>query len=397
MKLYHGSKKIVSMPSCDQNNEHSDFGRGFYAAESEELAREWAASDENGGFLNIYELDTDGLCTADLSSHEYDIRSWLAVILSNRLICPPDRDSYEKISRIIKDHLPDLAAYDIIKGWRADNFNFSLIRAFTEDRITLEQLVSGLQKDMPGDEVLIRTPKAISRIEFIRAETVESIYYTRRLMKSSPALLYTGSSCIIGELTEYITRYLPEFSVDRFLQMFIISGYAARFENSDPCITEGMSGIELHHRVMEECGLSRADWPFPDIMEGDTPAFRTGCLLAGYQKDRGLPFSDIISHMPFSRLMALYEELEGMENKEIYAVFDRKIAERQPCACRLQDRRKRLGLSQKELAAISGVNIRTLQQYETGAKDINRAAADKVASLSKALFCRVTQILEPFT
>ena len=52
MKLYHGSKKIVSMPSCDQNNEHSDFGRGFYAAESEELAREWAAADEKGGFVN---------------------------------------------------------------------------------------------------------------------------------------------------------------------------------------------------------------------------------------------------------------------------------------------------------------------------------------------------------
>ena len=133
MKLYHGSKKIVSMPSCDQNNEHSDFGRGFYAAESEELAREWAASDENGGFLNIYELDTDGLCTADLSSHEYDIRSWLAVILSRRLICPSGSKAREKLLRIIRDHLPNLKDADIIKGWRADNINFSLVLDFIED------------------------------------------------------------------------------------------------------------------------------------------------------------------------------------------------------------------------------------------------------------------------
>ena len=86
-----------------------------------------------------------------------------------------------------------------------------------------------------------------------------------------------------------------------------------------------------------------------------------------------------------------------MQEEKIYALLDRKIAERQPCSCRLQDRRRRLGLSQKELAAISGVNLRTLQQYETGAKDINKASAAKVAALSKALFCRGLQILEPFT
>ena len=397
MKLYHGSKKIVSMPSCDQNNEHSDFGRGFYAAESEELAREWAASDENGGFLNIYELDTDGLCTADLSSHEYDIRSWLAVILSRRLICPSGSKAREKLLRIIRDHLPDLKDADIIKGWRADNINFSLVLDFIEDRITLEQLVSGLQKDIPGDEVLIRTQKAISRLEFIRAETVESIYYTRRMMKSSPALTHIRSCDILGELTEYITRYTPEFSVDRFLQMFIISGYAVRFEKGDPCLTEGMSGIELHHRVMEECGLSRPDWPLPDLMDISTPAYRTGRLLALYQRVRGLSFTDITAHMPFSRLMSVCEAQGDMQEEKIYALLDRKIAERQPCSCRLQDRRRRLGLSQKELAAISGVNLRTLQQYETGAKDINKASAAKVAALSKALFCRGLQILEPFT
>ena len=37
----------------------------------------------------------------------------------------------------------------------------------------------------------------------------------------------------------------------------------------------------------------------------------------------------------------------------------------------LQHLRKLAGLTQKQLSELSGVNLRTLQQYETGAKDIN--------------------------
>ncbi|WP_090527236.1 helix-turn-helix domain-containing protein [Pseudobutyrivibrio sp. UC1225] len=50
--------------------------------------------------------------------------------------------------------------------------------------------------------------------------------------------------------------------------------------------------------------------------------------------------------------------------------------------------RKLYGLSQSELAREAGINLRTLQQYEIGAKDINKAAAATVLSLSKVLKCR---------
>ncbi|MBQ1628436.1 MAG: helix-turn-helix transcriptional regulator, partial [Treponema sp.] len=36
------------------------------------------------------------------------------------------------------------------------------------------------------------------------------------------------------------------------------------------------------------------------------------------------------------------------------------------------------GLTQKELSELSGVNLRTLQQYETGAKDINMASGKSI-------------------
>lgn len=56
--------------------------------------------------------------------------------------------------------------------------------------------------------------------------------------------------------------------------------------------------------------------------------------------------------------------------------------------------RKLAGLSQKELADLSGVNLRTLQQYECGLKNINKASADKILAMSRILGCQMEDILE---
>lgn len=62
---------------------------------------------------------------------------------------------------------------------------------------------------------------------------------------------------------------------------------------------------------------------------------------------------------------------------------------------KLQDRRKAAGLSQSQLAAkVEGLTLRTLQYYEQGALDINKAAAIIVWRLAVALDCQVSDLLE---
>lgn len=62
---------------------------------------------------------------------------------------------------------------------------------------------------------------------------------------------------------------------------------------------------------------------------------------------------------------------------------------------KLQDRRKAAGFSQAQLAArVEGLNLRTLQHYERGSMDINRAAALIVWRLAVALGCEVVDLLE---
>lgn len=56
--------------------------------------------------------------------------------------------------------------------------------------------------------------------------------------------------------------------------------------------------------------------------------------------------------------------------------------------------RQKTGLSQSKLAEKSGINVRMIQHYEQGSKDINRAEALRVYQLAQALECTVEDLLE---
>lgn len=56
--------------------------------------------------------------------------------------------------------------------------------------------------------------------------------------------------------------------------------------------------------------------------------------------------------------------------------------------------REASSLSQTKLAEASGVNVRMIQHYEQGVKDINSAAALTVYRLAQALECTVEDLLE---
>ena len=53
------------------------------------------------------------------------------------------------------------------------------------------------------------------------------------------------------------------------------------------------------------------------------------------------------------------------------------------------------GMSQSKLAEQSGVSLRTIQAYEQGYKDINKAQVITVLQLAEALECDVYDIINP--
>ena len=60
----------------------------------------------------------------------------------------------------------------------------------------------------------------------------------------------------------------------------------------------------------------------------------------------------------------------------------------------LKRKRIQAGFSQRELAELSGVPIRTIQQYEQRQKRINKAQVEYLLNLSKALCCEMECLIE---
>ena len=62
---------------------------------------------------------------------------------------------------------------------------------------------------------------------------------------------------------------------------------------------------------------------------------------------------------------------------------------------RLKFYREEKGLSQSQLAKLSGVSLRNIQAYEQGSRDINEAQCIKVIQLAEALGCDIYDIINP--
>lgn len=59
----------------------------------------------------------------------------------------------------------------------------------------------------------------------------------------------------------------------------------------------------------------------------------------------------------------------------------------------LAQKRRKKGLSQSQLADITGISLRTLQAYESETRDINKAAAENVYLLAQTLDTSMEEIL----
>lgn len=56
--------------------------------------------------------------------------------------------------------------------------------------------------------------------------------------------------------------------------------------------------------------------------------------------------------------------------------------------------RNKKGMTRKELSEKSGINIRTIEGYEQGNRDIEMGYIDTLLSLSISLECKISDLLE---
>lgn len=186
--IYHGSERIVETPTFGLGKKNNDFGLGFYCTESDALAREWAVSSLRNGFSNRYLLDTEYMKVLNLNSPDYTILNWIAVLVEHRLFSIKTPVARRAKRYLIDNFAVNVNAFDLITGYRADDSYFDYAESFLNNGISVEQLARAMRLGKLGEQIVIKSQFAFSRLQFQGFDVAErEQYYVLRKSRDDEA------------------------------------------------------------------------------------------------------------------------------------------------------------------------------------------------------------------
>jgi DNA-binding transcriptional regulator YiaG len=186
--------------------------------------------------------------------------------------------------------------------------------------------------------------------------------------------------------------YTLGYSPEEYFTMFLRSGIAAKFENGDPRYVAGMSGAELALKVVEAC-TGEYEQKERIYLSGKSPEYWAGWALAYYQWYSGCSFARLQEEVPISAILRMYDKYHEMDISH-FAERMNELRQEKRMYTYLRMYRERCGFSQSELAELTGIPVRTIQQYEQRQKSINRARAEYVIALANALNVEPAELME---
>ncbi len=211
-------------------------------------------------------------------------------------------------------------------------------------------------------------------------------------MHAYPETLLSDARSQMADMIDYAVHDM-KMDADEFFPLFLTSSACGQIERGDKTIILGLSGIELAQRVLTE-KMSRSRFPVARPILKRSPEYWAGWILASYQWHSNRTFREIHSVIPFETLMQMYGTYHEAPEERFFETADKMLLENIP-ETRLKRIRTAFGCSQSELAAASGIGLRSIQMYEQRRKNINRAAGETLRTLSRTLGCSVDDILEP--
>lgn len=176
-----------------------------------------------------------------------------------------------------------------------------------------------------------------------------------------------------------------------FYDMFLKSKYCRQFARGDDAVIEGMSGRELAYYIVDQ-GQNDISMSRIDRYIERSPEYWIGWSLAYYQWYSGMSFEWIDDFADIDYINSLYSKYHEIDIRQFCDVMDEKKSHEWNRTA-LKRLRSYALLSQAQLAKQTGIPLKTIQQYEQGQKDIRHARVDSVIALSRALSCKVEDLV----
>ncbi len=177
-----------------------------------------------------------------------------------------------------------------------------------------------------------------------------------------------------------------------FAKLFVQSGVAEQFERGNPGLISGKSGEEMVRDILHSV-YPDEQLPKPVFTEERSPEYWAGWALAQYQWESAKRFKDIFNRISMTEIISMYPTFHEMDISRFCESMERRYNE-VVTETKLRKIRESRGLSQSELAKISGVAIRSIQLYEQKVNDIDKAQAQTLYKLARTLGCSIEDLLE---
>lgn len=214
------------------------------------------------------------------------------------------------------------------------------------------------------------------------------------MIYSCDNLLINTSQILLGSMFDFAEYALGVHIADCF-EKFCKSPYSSKFESDDSTTIMGKSGIELAYEITDREFIddSSMDKYTDHAISGRSSEYWVGWVLAYYQKKKRMSFTEISDIRGIEDIYGMYKTYHEMDIEKFCERMDELYIEKNPNS-RLKSMRQKLGYSQSEVAKLSGIPLKTIQQYEQRQKNINHARVDYLISLSKVLSCDIEMLIE---
>lgn len=187
----------------------------------------------------------------------------------------------------------------------------------------------------------------------------------------------------LGSMYE-IAVYQEKLTVDEFSERFSKSYISKAIGEGNPIYIAGKSANELLGLVL---GKQLEETEQNTLA---SPEYWAGWVLAYAQWYLNKSFAEIIKAYPCSKLLLNYFPYHEMDESATVELIQKSM----PHECPLKTWRKKLQLSQTELANISGVPLRTVKAYEQEKLDISKAQADTLYKLARTFNCTIEDLIK---
>lgn len=186
--------------------------------------------------------------------------------------------------------------------------------------------------------------------------------------------------------------YEYDLTATEFISLFLGSTACRRMEQGDSGYLLGKSGTEIAYEIILEV-TEKKKKPEIKMQYGRSPEYWCGWAVCYYQWLTSRRYAEIFEAVTIGEMLSLYPTLHEADVTKFADVLDARIKAAFP-ETNLKRIRTAYGCSQKELSELSGVSLRSIQMYEQRNKDINRAQAESLFRLAKALGCHMEDLLE---